>query len=230
MHEIILEKKVLAKNDEIAAKNRELLRGAQIFSINLVSGPGAGKTSIIEKSAPYLKTAIGSLVVIEGDLETDLDARRLSKHEIPVRQITTGKTCHLDALMVEKALPWVLAQETPRLLIIENVGNMVCPAEYDLGEEMLVTVLSTAEGDDKPLKYPAIFSKADILIINKADLIAHTDFNIDSARTNALKINPGLKIFETSCYTGAGIEEWAAFLSSMAMHNPATKSGASKPI
>ncbi len=216
MHDIILEKKILAKNDEIAARNRELLRGARIFSINLVSGPGAGKTSIIEKSAPYLKTAIGPLAVIEGDLETDLDARRLSKYEIPVKQITTGKTCHLDALMIEKALPWVLSQETPGLLIIENVGNMVCPAEYDLGEEMLVTVLSTAEGDDKPLKYPAIFSKADVLIINKADLTAHTNFNIDSARANALKINPGLKIFETSCYTGAGIEEWTTFLSSMA--------------
>ncbi len=216
MHDIILEKKVMAKNDEVAARNRELLRGARIFSINLASGPGAGKTSIIEKSAPYLKATIGPIAVIEGDLETDLDAKRLSKCDIPVKQITTGKTCHLDALMIEKALPWVLEQEAPGLLIIENVGNMVCPAEYDLGEEMLVTVLSTAEGDDKPLKYPAIFSKADVLIINKADLTAHTDFNIDSARANALKINPGLKVFETSCYTGAGIEEWTGFLSSVA--------------
>jgi hydrogenase nickel incorporation protein HypB len=218
VHEIILEKKVLAKNDEVAARNRETLRGARIFSINLVSGPGAGKTTIIEKSAPYLKAAIGTPVVIEGDIETDLDAMRLSKYEIPAKQITTGKTCHLDALMVEKALPWVLSQDAPRLLIIENVGNMVCPAEYDLGEEMLAAVLSTPEGDDKPLKYPAIFSKADVLIINKTDLTAHTNFNIDSARANALKINPGLKIFETSCYTGAGIEEWAAFLSSMALN------------
>ncbi len=213
MHEILIEKKILARNDEIASKTREVLRVAQIFSINMVSGPGAGKTSLIEKTTPYLKSRVGKIAVIEGDIQTDLDAERLSKYNIPVKQITTGKTCHLDARMVSEAISWVLEQQAVKLLIIENVGNMVCPAEYDLGEDMMVAVLSTAEGDDKPLKYPAVFSKADVLLINKVDFIQHTDFNIDKARANALKINPGLKVFATSCYTGAGIEEWSNFLS-----------------
>lgn len=221
MHEILIEKKILARNDEIASKTREVLRVAHIFSINMVSGPGAGKTSLIEKTMPYLKSRIGRIAVIEGDIQTDLDAERLSKYNIPVKQITTGKTCHLDAQMVNEAISWVLEQQAVKLLIIENVGNLVCPAEYDLGEDIMVAVLSTAEGDDKPLKYPAVFSKADVLLINKVDLIQHTDFNIDKARANALKINPGLRVFATSCHTGAGIEEWSNFLSDMTLKTTA---------
>lgn len=212
MHDILIEEKVLAKNDEIAGENRALLRKQKIFSINMVSSPGAGKTAIIERSVPFLKEKLGSFAVVEGDLQNDLDAKRISRFGIPVKQITTGKACHLDAHNISHILPWVI-ENGPRLLIIENVGNMVCPAEYDLGEDLMVMVMSTAEGDDKPLKYPAIFSAADVLILNKIDLAPYTDFNINTAKENALKINPHLKIFETSCRTGEGIPEWSDFLS-----------------
>lgn len=205
MHEILIEEKVLARNNELASANRAALKSRGIFSINMVSAPGAGKTSLIEALAPFLKGRLNT-VVIEGDLQTDLDSRRVARSGIPAKQITTGKACHLDAHAVGHALDWVFGNPGVRLLIIENVGNMVCPAEYDLGEDMMATVLSTAEGDDKPLKYPAIFSASDILVINKTDLAPLTDFDIKKARSNALKINPRLLIFETSCRTGDGIE------------------------
>ena len=207
----MIEKKILSRNEEIASLNRNELRKRGIFSINMVSSPGAGKTAIIERSIPFLKDAVKALAVIEGDIETDLDARRISRHGVPVRQITTGRACHLDAHDIAHALQWALDQNT-RLLIIENVGNMVCPAEYDLGEAMMVTVLGAAEGDDKPLKYPAIFNASGALIINKIDLAPYTDFDIGRARENALAINPALRIFETSCRTGEGIQEWCEYL------------------
>lgn len=217
MHDLLIEKKILSKNDDIAAANRRLLRGRGVFSINMVSSPGSGKTSIIERAVPYLKKSFGNMAVIEGDLATELDAERIKKTGIPVKQITTGRACHLDAHMISHALPWVMEEKDIRLLVIENVGNMVCPAEYDLGEEMMITVLSAAEGHDKPLKYPAIFHAADVLLINKIDLVPHTDFDIGSARENALNINPHLKIFETSCPSGAGIREFSAFLAGAAL-------------
>ncbi|MDO8426646.1 MAG: hydrogenase nickel incorporation protein HypB [Deltaproteobacteria bacterium] len=211
MHEILIEEKILAKNGEIASENRSFFKERKIFAVNIVSSPGAGKTAIIEKTVPLIKDKV-NLAVIEGDLATDLDARRLLKFGIPVKQITTGKACHLDAHNISHILPWVLEQKGVSLLIIENVGNMVCPAEYDLGESIRVVVMSVAEGDDKPLKYPAIFSSSDALLLNKIDLLGHTDFDIDKAKENALKINPYLKILETSCRTGEGINEWCAFL------------------
>ncbi|MBI1913102.1 MAG: hydrogenase nickel incorporation protein HypB [Deltaproteobacteria bacterium] len=217
MHDISVEQKILSKNDELAGENRELLTSKKIFSINMVSSPGSGKTSIIEKTLPYLKERI-KIAVIEGDLQTDLDAQRVAKYGIPVKQITTGKACHLDAHNIHHVLPWVMEQDGIGLLIIENVGNMVCPAEYDLGEDMMITVMSTTEGDDKPLKYPAIFSSADVLLLNKTDLAPYTDFNIERAKENALRINPYLKIFETSCRTGAGIKEWSDFLAQTALN------------
>lgn len=216
MHEILIEEKILARNNELAAANRAALRSRGIFSINMVSSPGAGKTSLIEALAPFLAARL-STAVIEGDIQTDLDAERVKRRGIPAKQITTGKACHLDAHAVGHALDWVFSNPGVRLLIIENVGNMVCPAEYDLGEEMMITVFSSAEGDDKPLKYPAIFSASDILVINKTDLAPFTDFDIKKARANALKINPRLVIFETSCRTGAGIETLSCHLAEISL-------------
>lgn len=211
MHDFTIKEKILSKNDELAGENRVLLRERGVYSINMVSSPGSGKTSVIEKTLEALKGKL-EVAVIEGDLQTDLDAQRIKKHGVPVRQITTGKACHLDAHLVGGALDWLFSHPEVRLLIIENVGNMVCPAEYDLGEDAKVLVMSAPEGDDKPLKYPAIFHASDVLLINKTDLIPHTDFSVARARKNALAINPGLKIFETSCVTGEGIDAWVNYL------------------
>ncbi len=212
MHDIIIEEKILSRNNEIAQENRRELKARRIFSINMVSSPGSGKTTIIEKTLEGLKDRL-RVAVIEGDIRTDLDAQRLSKYDIPVRQITTGKACHLDAHMVRHTLPWVFGHGAVRLLIIENVGNMVCPAEYDLGEDMKVAVMSVTEGDDKPLKYPALFQASGVLLINKTDLVSHTNFSVGRAKENALRINPHLRIFLTSCTDGTGMKEWCGFLS-----------------
>ncbi len=216
MHDILIEEKILSENDAIADENRHAFAERGVFVINMVSSPGAGKTTLIERMTPILLDTLGRFAVIEGDLEGDLDAVRIARAGVPVKQITTGKACHLGAHNVAHALPWALEQDAC-LLIIENVGNMVCPAEYDLGEDMKVTVLSAAEGDDKPLKYPAIFDASSALIINKTDLAPHTDFDIERARANALAINPALQIFETSCRTGGGIKEWCEYLVSRSL-------------
>lgn len=216
MHDILIEEKILSENDAIAGANRHAFAERGVFVINMVSSPGAGKTTLIERMTPILLDTLGRFAVIEGDLEGDLDAVRIARYGVPVKQITTGRACHLDAHDIAHALPWALEQDAC-LLIIENVGNMVCPAEYDLGEDMKVTVLSAAEGDDKPLKYPAIFDASSALIINKTDLAPHTDFDMERARANALAINPVLQIFETSCRTGEGIKEWCAYLASKAL-------------
>ncbi len=211
MHDIPVKEKILSKNDELAEKNRSSLRGCGIYTINMVSSPGAGKTTIIEKTLSMLRDTIG-MAVVEGDIQTDLDTKRIERLGVPATQITTGRACHLDAHMISHVLPWAFSLDGIRLLIIENVGNMVCPAEYDLGEDQKVLVMSTTEGDDKPLKYPAIFHASNVLIINKTDLLSHTDFDIEKAKKNALGVNPKLKIFETSCRTGAGIEAWCSYL------------------
>ncbi|MFQ5735572.1 MAG: hydrogenase nickel incorporation protein HypB [Thermodesulfobacteriota bacterium] len=216
MHEIIIEEKILAENSRLAAQNRALLRGRGIYSVNLISSPGAGKTSLIEKAAPYLKQAVGGFAVVEGDLATELDAERVARLGVPVRQVKTGRACHLDAHDISHVLAWAGGLDGLRLLVIENVGNMVCPAEYDLGEEMKITVLSATEGDDKPLKYPAIFAASTALVLNKTDLIPYTDFSMGRARENALRINPSLKVFETSCRTGEGVEAFSAFVAGCA--------------
>lgn len=216
MHDILMEEKILAENDRLAEENREFFRRTGVVAINLISSPGAGKTSLIEKAAPYLYRAALKYAVVEGDLATDLDSGRISRLGVPVRQITTGRACHLDAHSISHLLPWVGGQKKIKLLIIENVGNMVCPAEYDLGEKMKVTVMSVAEGDDKPLKYPAIFVASDVLVLNKTDLLPHTDFSMEAARENALGINPSLRVFETSCRTGQGMEEFSRFLCGLA--------------
>lgn len=215
MHDVLIKRKVLHENDEVAAANRKAFRERGVFAVNIVSAPGAGKTALIERSAPFLKERPVAFAVIEGDIATDLDSRRIANAGVPVRQITTGKACHLDARMIKKTLPWIKSLDGIKLLIIENVGNLVCPAEFDLGEELTVAVLGAAEGEDKPLKYPSLFSSSDALVINKTDLIPFTDFNIDKARENALCINPHLRIFETSCRTGEGIEEFAGYIAGL---------------
>jgi len=216
MHDILIEEKILAENDRLAARNREFFRRRGITAINIISSPGAGKTSLIEKTAPRLERAGLRCAVIEGDLATDIDSGRISRLGLPVRQITTGKACHLDARNISHQLEWIESLKGLKLLIIENVGNMVCPAEYDLGEEMKVTVMSVAEGDDKPLKYPAIFAASKVMVLNKTDLLTHTDFSMEMAKANALSINPSLRVFETSCRTGHGMEELSGFLCSLA--------------
>lgn len=215
MHDILIKEDILARNDELAGEVRRELKSRRIFSINMVSSPGSGKTSLIEKTLERIKDRI-SVAVIEGDIQTDLDAQRIGAHGVPVRQINTGRACHLDAHQIHHSMEWVRGHNGLGLLIIENVGNMVCPAEFDLGEDQMVVVMSATEGDDKPLKYPSIFDASDVLVINKTDLVPYTDFSIERAVANAKKINPALRVFETSCTTGAGIDEWAGYIMSCA--------------
>lgn len=210
MSVVTIERNVLAKNDEIAGRNRSLLRQRGLFTINMISSPGSGKTSILERTIESLKGKHRA-AVIEGDVQTDLDARRIAKYAVPVVQIVTRGGCHLEANLVEQAMGR-LDLAGCDLLIIENVGNLVCPTNYDLGEDAKVVVISTTEGDDKPLKYPEIFRRAAVLLINKIDLLPYINCDIRTLRNNALSINPQLKIFETSCATGEGIPAWCEWL------------------
>lgn len=203
---ITVERKVLEKNDVIANKNREKFKSKNLFVMNLVSSPGSGKTSLVEKTIE-LSNGKFKIGVIEGDVQTNLDAERVNKFNIPVVQIVTNGGCHLEANLVRDAYQNI-ENEDFDVLIIENVGNLVCPSNYDLGEDIKVVILSTTEGDDKPLKYPAMFRNASVLIINKIDLLPYLDCNIEEMKKNALSINPYLKIFEVSCKTNAGLNEW----------------------
>ena len=207
---VTIERKVLEKNDEIARRNREEFLRRKIFTLNIVSSPGSGKTSILERMLEQFngKLLIG---VIEGDVQTDLDSQRIAKYNIPVVQVVTNGMCHLEAKFVNDSLS-AFNGKNIRLLIIENVGNLVCPSNYDLGEAFKVVVLSTTEGDDKPLKYPAMFRNASVLLINKIDLLPYVSCNMDEMKKNALTINPKLKIFSLSCTSGQGIPEWCAWL------------------
>ena len=209
---ISIERKVLEKNDEIARQNREKFKLNKNFVNNLVSSPGSGKTSLVEETIHYCKNKLG-ISVIEGDVQTDYDARRIDKLGIPVVQIVTNGACHLEANLIKDAINKIDLQK-PDLVIIENVGNLVCPAGYDLGENIKVVIVSTTEGDDKPLKYPAMFRNSAVLIINKVDLLSYVNCSLNLLRENALRINPSLKIFETSCTTGEGINAWCDWLES----------------
>ncbi len=209
MSVITLERKVLKKNNEIAEENRAFFLEKKIFSFNLLSTAGSGKTSILEKTIDLLKDDI-RLAVIEGDVQTDNDAQRIAKHHVPVAQIVTNGMCHLDANLIQDVLPQL--PQDMELCIIENVGNLVCPAGYDLGEHIKVTVVSTTEGDDKPLKYPNMFRQSGILIINKIDLLPYVTFDVETCIANAHRINPALTIFRTSCTTGEGIDDWCTWI------------------
>jgi len=205
--------RILEANDRIAAENRKLFNKAGVYVINLMSAPGAGKTSLIERTITELhrKLRIG---VIEGDIAGTGDAQRIEKLGIPVIQINTGSACHLDANMINEAIVDLPLKDLD-LLIVENVGNLVCPAEFKVGEDMKVMILSITEGDDKPLKYPLMFQESSALILNKIDLLPYTNADLEKIKKDSLSLNPNLKIFEVSCKTGQGITEWTEWLQSL---------------
>ncbi len=220
MERVVVEKKVLSENDHVAAGLRGRLAELGTLALNFIGSPGAGKTMLLEETLKRLP-AHTRAAVVTGDIQTENDAIRLRRYGFPVRQITTAGACHLDARMVEKHVSDWLA-EGLELLFIENVGNLVCPTSYDLGEDAKVVVLSTAEGEDKPLKYPGIFRKAELMLLNKIDLLPHVRFNAEVARENARSLNPRIEIIDTSCTTGAGFDLWLAWLAARAQRKHAT--------
>lgn len=198
--------KVLKRNDLLAGELRDRFRAAGVFVVSLVSSPGSGKTAFLEKTLTLLRPKLGVAALV-GDLATDNDAVRLARSMAPVKQITTGTICHLDAEMVNKALDgWDLANID--LLFIENVGNLVCPASYDLGENIRAVLMSVTEGEDKPLKYPTIFNTADLAIITKADLAQAVEFDWKAAERNIHAVRPGMDIIRVSSKTGDGMNCW----------------------
>ncbi|MBX9601671.1 MAG: hydrogenase nickel incorporation protein HypB [Bryobacteraceae bacterium] len=210
MNRVPLEKKVLSENDRIAAELRDRFAKHNVLTLNFISSPGSGKTLLLEKTLEQFPKDT-RVAVLTGDLQTDNDARRLARAGFPVKQITTAGACHLDARMIENHLKdWDLASLD--LLIIENVGNLVCPTSYDLGEEAKIVILSVTEGEDKPLKYPGIFRKARLMILNKIDLLPYVPFDAELARQNARSIQPGIEIVETSALSGAGLDKWFGWL------------------
>lgn len=211
MGKIQVVKNILDANERIARENRTLFDEKGIYVINLMSSPGAGKTTLVEKTIEALKDtyAIG---VIEGDIQDTYDADRVAALGIPAVQINTGGGCHIDGNMVREALPGLNLDELD-FIITENVGNLVCPAEFKIGENAKVMILSTPEGADKPSKYPLMFQESSVMLINKMDLLPYVDFNLEKARHDALVINPDLKIIEVSCRTSAGLDEWFSWIS-----------------
>jgi hydrogenase nickel incorporation protein HypB len=204
---------ILEANDRIAAGNKKIFDEVKVFVVNIMSGPGAGKTSLIERTIKELDGKI-KIGVIEGDIAGTDDAERIEKLGIPVVQINTGGGCHLDANMIREVLEDFPLKDLD-LLIIENVGNLVCPAEFNLGEDMKIMLLSLAEGHDKPLKYPLMFQESSALVLNKIDLLPYTNADIGKMKKDSLSLNPKLKIFEVSCKTGEGISEWTDWLTSL---------------
>jgi len=201
---------ILADNTRIAEGVRLRLRDTKTLLLNLMSSPGSGKTSLILRTIEGLQGAV-KLGVIEADIDSKVDAEKVAAAGIPAVQLRTGGFCHLDATMVTQGIDALPAQRLD-LIIIENVGNLVCPAEFDTGAHKNVMILSVPEGDDKPLKYPLMFTVCDVLLINKIDYMAQSDFDVAAARERALALKPGIKIFEVSCKTGAGLSEWINWL------------------
>lgn len=216
MTTVRIEQPVLNENQRIAARLRDGFLESGTLCLNFISSPGSGKTSLLEKTLELLPEDVRA-AVLTGDLQTDNDARRLARYGYPVRQITTVGACHLDAKMVEKHLEGWRLDEID-LLLIENVGNLVCPTSYDLGEEAKIVALSVTEGEDKPLKYPGIFRKAELMILNKIDLLPYVPFKIELVRENARRIHPEIEIIETSCTTGQGLSEWMSWLRQRTKH------------
>jgi hydrogenase nickel incorporation protein HypB len=205
-----IEQDILSKNNAYAAKNRERLAERGIFALNLVSSPGSGKTTLLCKTIELLKGKY-AVAVIEGDQQTDQDAARIRATGAPAIQINTGKGCHLDAHMVGHAMEKLdLAQDS--LLMVENVGNLVCPAAFDLGEAHKVVILSVTEGEDKPIKYPDMFRAADLMLLNKCDLLPYLSFKVEAAIEFARRVNPGIEVIQVSATSGQGMDEWLAWL------------------
>jgi len=209
-NKISLEIDILAKNNRLAAENRRFLQDKGIFALNLVSSPGSGKTTVLEQTLRDLSGKLRS-AVIEGDQQTDNDARRIAATGVPVKQINTGAGCHLDAHMVGHALEELPVTDLD-MLFIENVGNLVCPAAFDLGEQHKVVVLSVTEGEDKPLKYPQMFHAADVMLLNKIDLLPYLDFDVDKCLEMARRVSPGIRIFQLSAKPGEGMAQWYQWL------------------
>lgn len=210
--QIDLEKNILHENDLLAERNRGFLEAKNTFAINMVSSPGSGKTTILEESIKLLKSEI-EMTIIEGDQQSMNDANRIAATGVPVVQVNTGKGCHLDAHMVLHAIKKLEIKEHS-ILFIENVGNLVCPAMFDLGENKRVVIISVTEGEDKPLKYPYMFDSSDICIINKTDLLPYVNFSVEKVKEYAMRINHHLKFFELSATTGEGMDSWLDWLKS----------------
>jgi len=210
---------LLKSNEEAAAANKKHFNEKGIFAINLISSPGSGKTTLLEKTIEALKDEI-SIGVLEGDIETDLDAERIRAKGVPAVQLTTGGACHLESALIHKGFHSLEHQLNGRkldILFIENVGNLVCPSFFDLGEHMRVVLISVPEGHDKPLKYPKAIRTSQVLVISKADLVPHFDFDIEKTKKDALSLNPSLKIIVTSAKTGEGMQEWFSVLRKRAL-------------
>ena len=202
--------RILEANDRIAEENRKRFKATGVFVVNLMGAPGAGKTSLLEKTILKLRDTL-RVGVIEGDIAGTDDAERISRTGAPVVQINTGGACHLDANMISEVLPDLPIDDLD-MMVIENVGNLVCPAEFKVGEDIKAMVLSITEGHDKPLKYPLMFQESSALVLNKIDLLPFVDVEIDRLKRDALSLNPFIKIFEVSCKTGHGIDAWAEWL------------------
>jgi len=201
-----MEGKVLNENARVAAELRERFRKARVLVVNLISSPGSGKTTLLEKTLENLPEDT-RVAVLTGDLQTENDANRLKRYGYPVKQIVTGGTCHLDARMIEKHIAdWDLAQLD--LLIIENVGNLVCPSSYDLGESAKIVLLSVTEGEDKPLKYPSIFFKSELMVLTKTDLLPYVPFDAERAIANARRVHPEMQVVKVASLAGDGLREW----------------------
>ena len=210
MTQVPLQSKVLSENQRIADSLRERYAANQILCINLVSSPGSGKTTLLERTLEGFPPET-RVAVLTGDIQTERDAERLARFGFPVKQITTGGICHLDGRMIERALAdWPLEQLD--LLLVENVGNLVCPSSYDLGEAAKVVVLSVTEGEEKPLKYPSMFFKSELLVLNKIDLLKYVPFDMNAAKENARKVHPEIEIIEVSSLNRDGMTEWFDWL------------------
>lgn len=207
--QVDVRQKILAANEAAARKLRSLFQASETLVTNLISSPGAGKTTLLEATVPRLAPL--KLAVLEGDIATERDADRIRKLGIPAHQILTGGACHLDARQVEKELDRARFSSLD-LLFVENVGNLICPTSYDLGEDFKVALLSVTEGEDKPFKYPAIFARAAVTVITKIDLMPHVEFDLDLVRREIQTLNPQGRVFETSARSGEGIDEWSDFL------------------
>jgi len=202
---------ILEMNDSYAAENRRIFEANNSFAMNMMSSPGSGKTTLLERTLERLDPS--RVAIIEGDMQTTKDAERLERFGCQIVQISTGNACHLDGKMIHDALADLDLSDV-RLLVIENVGNLVCPAEFRVGEDAKIVVLSVTEGEDKPLKYPLMFREASVCIFNKIDLLPHLDFSLEEARENARQINPQLHFLSISCKTGEGLDEWTDWLKS----------------